>query len=163
MFNRKNCKELLVACGIDDQTPINISIVTNALSFTDNYWICLASHNILWKEINLHRNDFSLDIPQISLTGDLKTIVEKVYTGELSVKGIRAKGIQNTAHYFVTASTFATAKENIRQSMTTSIYNTLLLAKNDFQNRSFIDFFQNYKSEKHYYEMMTRLESLTGK
>ncbi len=40
MTNREYCKEILVSCGIDDQSDINICILSRALSFRDNYWIC---------------------------------------------------------------------------------------------------------------------------
>ncbi len=93
MLNREHCKELLLACNIEDQTAVNICIVTNGLSFFDNYWITLSSHNNSWKEINLFDNKYSIDISKVGLTGHLDTINDNIYTGELSVKGVRAKGI----------------------------------------------------------------------
>lgn len=93
MMNRDFCKELLIACNIDDQSPVNICLVTNALSFIDNYWITLASHDIKWKDINLYHNEFTPDIARVGLTGELVNISSKIYTGELSSKGTRAKGV----------------------------------------------------------------------
>ena len=97
MMNRKHCKEILDACGIDDQTDINICLVSRALSFRDNYWICSDDSKETWEKINLYRNVFSAQISKIALTGDMADediggcIGDDIYTGELTNKGTRAK------------------------------------------------------------------------
>lgn len=93
MMNREYCKEILIACQVEDQSDINICIVSRALSFRDNYWICSTSSPEKWENINLYKNTFSADIAVVSLTGSsegLETITD-VYTGELTNKGTRAK------------------------------------------------------------------------
>lgn len=97
MMNREYCKEILTACGIDDQTDVNICIVSRALSFRDNYWICSEDSNQTWDTINLYYNKFSASISKVALTGDMTNITEKesigdkLYTGELTNKGTKAK------------------------------------------------------------------------
>lgn len=97
IVNRVHCKEILTACGIDDQSDINICIVCKGLSFRDNYWITSADSNDTWENVNLYHNPFSLTISQIALTGDLTdstvstVIKDDIYTGELTNKGTRAK------------------------------------------------------------------------
>lgn len=97
MMSREYCKEILTACGIDDQSDINICIISRALSFRDNYWICSEGSNETWSNINLYNNKFSADISRVSLTGNMENVTEKVrigdslYTGELTNKGTRAK------------------------------------------------------------------------
>ena len=83
----------MIMCGIDDQNPLNIGLLTNALSYTDNYWVCIASHDIKWKDINLFHNDFQLDVASVGLTGEIIEKIKSLYTGELSLKGTRAKGV----------------------------------------------------------------------
>lgn len=97
MANREYCKEILTACGIDDQSAVSICIISRALSFRDNYWICAADSNETWSGVNLYQNDFSFDISKVALTGDIhnitidKSIGDHIYTGELTNKGTRAK------------------------------------------------------------------------
>lgn len=96
MLNRPNYKELLLACKIDDQKPVPICIAVSGLSFTDNYWICRSSHNRKWDDVNLFENEFSPDISQVALTGKLKVYDynwDGIYTGELTLKGSRRKGV----------------------------------------------------------------------
>lgn len=96
MMNREYCKEILTACGIDDQTDINICIVGRALSFRDNYWICRDDSSESWGSINLYQNKFSVEVQRVSLTGDMSVVNkystgDSLYTGELTAKGTRAK------------------------------------------------------------------------
>ena len=39
LTNRKYCKEILTSCLINDQSDVNICLISRALSFRDNYWI----------------------------------------------------------------------------------------------------------------------------
>ncbi len=97
MMNREYCKEILTACGICDQSDVNICIMSRALSFRDNYWICAADSNETWKTINLYNNEFSIPVGKVALTGDMDNITveniidDQLYTGELTNKGTRAK------------------------------------------------------------------------
>lgn len=97
MLNREYCKEILTACGIDDQSDVNICIVCKGLSFRDNYWISKARSRETWKDVNLYENKFSLDISRVALTGNMQgisiddAVSDKIFTGELTSKGTRAK------------------------------------------------------------------------
>ena len=97
MLNREYCKEILTACGVDDQTDVNICIVCKGLSFRDNYWISRTRSKEKWENVNLYQNEFSLSISRIALTGNMSeatidnTIGDKIFTGELTSKGTRAK------------------------------------------------------------------------
>ncbi len=97
MLNRGYCKEILTACGIEDQSDINICIMCRALSFRDNYWISRTNKKETWEHVNLYENNFSLDISHIALTGNMQRatidneIGDKIFTGELTGKGTRAK------------------------------------------------------------------------
>lgn len=97
MSGRKHCKELLTACGIDEQNDINIGILSHALSFRDNYWISSMDSEETWENINLYQNSFSVNIAKVALTGDLNSLViedvlgDHIYTGELTGKGTKAK------------------------------------------------------------------------
>lgn len=82
MMSREYCKEILTACGIDDQTNVNICIVSQALSFRDNYWICSEDSNETWGTINLYQNEFSASISKVALTGDMNNITEKESIGD---------------------------------------------------------------------------------
>lgn len=103
MTNREFCKEILVSCGIDNQSDINICILCRALSFRDNYWICWKYSEETWDKVNLYQNEFSLKIADVALTGDLQhinfsdAIGARIYTGELTGKGIRAKCFVRTS------------------------------------------------------------------
>jgi hypothetical protein len=92
MMNREYCKEILVACGVEDQNYVNICIVSKALSFRDNYWMTESKSKETWSNVNLYRNKFSIPIEKVALTGELgNNTVDKIYTGELTNKGTRAK------------------------------------------------------------------------
>ena len=93
MLNRQYCKEILTSCGIDDQTDVNICIVSKALSFRDNYWIKEKDSSETWREVNLYCNEFSTDISYTALTGESCSvhIGDDLFTGELTNKGTRAK------------------------------------------------------------------------
>lgn len=93
MFNREYSKEILTSCGIDNQTPLEICLISRALSFRDNYWICKKREQLLWRDVNLYENVFSNQIARVSLTGeyDYVDIRDDIYTGELTGKGSRAK------------------------------------------------------------------------
>lgn len=93
LMNRAYCKELLTSCGVEDQSDINICIISRALSFRDNYWIKSASSEENWDSINLYTNCFSVQAANVALTGVMDTIDigSKLYTGELSGKGTRPK------------------------------------------------------------------------
>lgn len=93
-LNRGYCKEILTACGIEDQSDINICIMCKALSFRDNYWISRTNKKETWEEYNLYNNNFSLNISHIALTGNMQHIAvadDKIFTGELTGKGTKAK------------------------------------------------------------------------
>ena len=94
MYNRENTKEILLECGIDDQSPLNICLVIRGLSFTDFYWLKSEDSNDSWSSVNLFQNELELDISLVALCG--KVITDKLrksfLTGELTGKGTRAKG-----------------------------------------------------------------------
>lgn len=93
-FNREFCKELLLACGLDNQDSLSICLATKGLSFRDNYWIKREGSDDTWSSVNLYENEFSVDIADVGLTGSLlMPDADKIFTGELTVKGTRAKGI----------------------------------------------------------------------
>lgn len=94
MYNRENTKEILLECGIDDQSPLNICLVTRGLSLIDFYWLRSENSNDSWSSVNLFQNELELDISLIALygkpiTGNLR---KSFLTGELTGKGTRAKG-----------------------------------------------------------------------
>lgn len=93
LMNRAYCKELLTSCGVEDQSDINICIISRALSFRDNYWIKSEYSEEKWDSINLYSNPFSVQAANVALTGimDRIDIGGKLYTGELSGKGTRPK------------------------------------------------------------------------
>ena len=93
MFNREYCKEILTSCGVDDQSAVNICIISKGLSFRDNYWIEQVTSNNTWKDVNLYQNVFSNQIARVSVTGKYEyvSIGDKIFTGELTNKGTRAK------------------------------------------------------------------------
>ncbi len=97
MLNREYCKELLIACGIEDQNDTNICIMCKGLSFRDNYWISRSKSKETWANVNLYQNEFSLNISKVALTGSMKDstindmLGDKIFTGELTNKGTRAK------------------------------------------------------------------------
>ncbi len=97
MLNREYCKEILTACGVDDQSDINICIICKGLSFRDNYWISSTRSKEIWEKVNLYQNEFSLTISKVALTGNMSEatrehiIGDKFFTGELTSKGTRAK------------------------------------------------------------------------
>ena len=93
MMNRKYCKEILDACEVEDQSDVNICLVSKGLSFRDNYWIKRTLSEERWKDINLYENPFSEDIAITSLTGEVKNvhIGDSFFTGELTSRGTRAK------------------------------------------------------------------------
>ena len=96
-LNRGYCKEILTACGIEDQNDINICIMCRALSFRDNYWISRTNKKETWAHVNLYKNNFSSDISHIALTGNMgnadgsNAIGDKILPGELTGKGTKAK------------------------------------------------------------------------
>lgn len=93
LMNRAYCKEILTSCGVEDQSDINICIISRALSFRDNYWIKSESSEEKWNSVNLYTNSFSVQAANVALTGVMDTIDigGKLYTGELSGKGTRPK------------------------------------------------------------------------
>lgn len=93
MYNRKYCKEVLTSCGIDDQSSINICLISMALSFRDNYWICQVRDTRNWESVNLYKNKFSNKIARVSLTGEFEELIlsDELFTGELTSKGTKAK------------------------------------------------------------------------
>lgn len=93
LLNRKYCKEILTSCCIENQTAINICIVSKALSFRDCYWICKTNSDEKWENVNLYKNKFSNQIAYVALTGKSRSVLigDKIFTGELTSKGSRAK------------------------------------------------------------------------
>lgn len=97
MLNREYSKEILTACAIDDRNEITICIVCKALSFCDNYWIDTTRSTLNWDDVNLYQNEFSLQISEVALTGNMTEAiannikVDKILTGELTTKGTKAK------------------------------------------------------------------------
>lgn len=93
LMNRKYSKEILCSCNLSDQSDIAICIASNALSFRDNYWIKEESSSLQWRDVNLYDNEFNKVLPIVSLTGKqlFVNINEKLFTGELTAKGTRAK------------------------------------------------------------------------
>ena len=92
-MNRVYCKEILTSCGVDDQSDVNISIISRALSYRDNYWIKSVISQESWDSVNLYANRFSAQVAQVALTGVVDTIElgDKLYTGELCNKGTKPK------------------------------------------------------------------------
>lgn len=93
MLNRVYCKEILTSCNIENQSDVNICITSRALSFRDNYWIKNVDSDETWDSVNLYRNVFSTDIAKTALTGKPCSVEigDKLYTGELTGHGTRAK------------------------------------------------------------------------
>lgn len=93
MLNREYCKEILLVCGIDDQTAVPICLISKALSFRDNYWITPVRSNDTWDKVNLYNNEFSQKIARVALTGERCNygVEDSLVTGELTCKGTRAK------------------------------------------------------------------------
>ena len=92
MRNRKYCKEMLTACGIDDQNDVSICVICKGLSFRDNYWISRTNSDLKWKDVNLYDNVFSFEISKVALTGNMSTVtIDNIFTGELTAKGTKAK------------------------------------------------------------------------
>lgn len=97
MTSRQHCKEILVSCGIDDRSAVNVCILSRALTFRDNYWICAVNSNEIWEKMNLYKNELYIGISKVALTGDMDDIQEAtvlndhIYTGELTSKGTKAK------------------------------------------------------------------------
>lgn len=92
MPNRSFCKEILVSCGLDDQSDVNICKMSRALSFRDCYWICHEDSEETWETTNLWQNRFSVEVGRAALTGNLRRVdLDRVYTGELTNKGTRSK------------------------------------------------------------------------
>ena len=92
LYNREYCKEILLSMRLDDQSPLNICLVSNALSFFDTYWITKLRDTRTWKDVNLHKNTFSTSIARTGLTGNMQEY-DNLFTGELTLKGTRPKGI----------------------------------------------------------------------
>lgn len=93
MLNREYCKEILLVCGIDDQTAIPICLISKAFSFRDNYWITPVRSDDTWDKVNLYANEFSQKIAKVALTGERCNyeVGDSLVTGELTCKGTRAK------------------------------------------------------------------------
>lgn len=97
MSSREHCKEILVSCGIDDRSAVNICILSRALTFRDNYWICAANSGETWDKTNLYKNERSFSLSRVALTGAADDAMEHrmmkdyVFTGELTSKGTKAK------------------------------------------------------------------------
>lgn len=93
LTNRKYCKEILISCLINDQSDVNICLISRALSFRDNYWIKQENSKETWENINLYNNPFSAEISYTALTGETcsVSIGDEIYTGELTSHGTRAK------------------------------------------------------------------------
>ena len=93
MLNREYCKEILTSCGIDDQSAISLCLVSKGLSFRDNYWIDAVDSKNTWLNVNLYQNKFSNKIAKVGITGvsNYVNIGDKIFTGELTNKGTRAK------------------------------------------------------------------------
>ena len=92
-MNRGYAKEILTSCGIEQQNDVSICTLSLGLSFRDNYWIKSEDDTRTWKDVNLYSNEFSKEISRTSLTGEMcsVTLSDKVYTGELTNLGTRAK------------------------------------------------------------------------
>ena len=94
VLNRSYCKEILLACGIESQDDVSICIACKGLSFRDNYWIKESNSSDTWESVNLYTNTFSTLISRTALTGEMDSdavLDDKVFTGELTSKGTRAK------------------------------------------------------------------------
>lgn len=93
MLNREYCKEILLVCGIDDQSPVAICLLSKALTFRDNYWITPTRSEDTWDSVNLYNNEFSQKIATVALTGKRSDFLigDSLVTGELTCKGTRAK------------------------------------------------------------------------
>ena len=92
-LSRKYLKEILATCKISKQDVLEIAKVSNALSFTDHYWL-KTSNDQTWSNMNLFDNEFNKQVEITSITGNVFNITDKIYTGELCLKGTRAKCIQ---------------------------------------------------------------------
>lgn len=90
--NRVYGKEILLACNVDNQTGVGMSLISNGLSFKDGYWFS-DSLEQNWDSVNIYENKFSKQIAEIALTGlaQALTVTDKIVTGELCSNGTRAK------------------------------------------------------------------------
>ena len=89
--NRKYRLKILKKCNIEDYTDINICIEGKGLSLKDNYWIKKENSSDTWSLVNLYHNNFSNDISYTALTGEYNPNQNKYLTGELTVRGNKAK------------------------------------------------------------------------
>lgn len=56
----------------DQPRLINLLKVTLGLSLTDDYWVVTQGDDLLWRDYNLYRNDFSEALSLIAFTGGTK-------------------------------------------------------------------------------------------
>ena len=124
-MNRKYSKDILLACGIDDQSPINICIVGKGLSFRDNYWIKEENSTDTWSSVNLYNNEFSHLISRVALTGDRVQVElnDNLYTGELSNLGTRTKCIIRYKNNIILA------KEETSKEIAAEVLSSILCEK----------------------------------
>lgn len=97
MKSRVHCKEILALCDMSECNDIIICIMCKALSLTDDYWITSRLKAHKWSDVSLHKNSFSDTIAKAALTGNIRDMNahivpgDKILTGELTVKGTKAK------------------------------------------------------------------------
>lgn len=94
---RKHYKEILRACGINDQSDIGVCLICKGLSLRDSYWLSEYGSNYRWRDVNLYDNELNLSISKTSVAGVAGGIGENskeggIFTGELTSKGTKAKG-----------------------------------------------------------------------
>ena len=68
-YSRAHSKEILDACRIGDQTPLQICIICKGLSLMDHYWIKRVGSYDTWESVNLFDNEFSTQVAHVALTG----------------------------------------------------------------------------------------------
>ena len=93
LLDRAYSKEILTSAGIDDQNPIEICTTCKGLSFRDNYWIKRDGEDLSWESVNLYKNPFSTVLSRVAVTGESHPVEigDRIYTGELTGHGTRAK------------------------------------------------------------------------
>ncbi len=74
-MNRRYCKEVLLSCGIEDQSDIAVCLSGYGLSFCDHYWIRPMESDLSWIDVDLRRNEFSREVAYTGVTGELRTAV----------------------------------------------------------------------------------------
>lgn len=94
LFNRKYSKELLVSCGIENQTAREICRRCLGLSLRDNYWVTDGDTDLRYEDVSLFTHTLDEVISYVGLSGKVSMghcRLDRIVTGELTGKGTRSK------------------------------------------------------------------------